>query len=64
MCLQIFLIGVKIGFEAKKPDIQAPHVKEKNLKTFSVFKGKTAEKLGSSKVPLHYCEKLYIFEYV
>ena len=63
MCLQVFLIKMKIGFEARNY-IQAPHVKEKNLKAFSIFKGQTAEKLGSSKVPLYYCEKRHTFEYV
>lgn len=54
---------MKIGFQARSY-IQASHVKEKNLKAFSIFKGKTAEKLESSKVPLYHCEKLHTFEHV
>lgn len=63
MCLQVFLIKIKIGFETRNY-IKAPHVKEKNLKAFSIFKEKTAEKPGSSKAPLYHCEKLHTFKYV
>lgn len=54
------LIKIKIGFEARNY-IHTPHVKEKNLKAFSIFRRKTAKKLGSSKVPLYYWEKLHTF---
>lgn len=45
------LIKIEIGFEARNY-IHTPHVKEKKLKAFSIFRRKTAEKFKGTTILL------------